>query len=39
MLQRLIAHGDDVPAPLIRYAQRQWERPAVQAWVALPRTA
>jgi glutathione S-transferase len=38
MLQRLVIHGDEVPAPLVRYAQRQWQRPSVQAWVALPRT-
>ena len=39
MLQRLVAHGDELPAPLERYARRQWERPTVQAWLALPRQA
>ena len=39
MLQRLVAHGDELPAPLERYARRQWERPTVQAWLALPRPA
>ena len=39
MLQRLIVHGDEVPAPLVRYAHRQWQRASVQAWVALPRSA
>ena len=37
MLQRLVAHGDGLPAPLEAYARRQWERPAIQAWLALPR--
>jgi glutathione S-transferase len=39
MLQRLVMHGDEMPAPLVRYARHQWERPSVQAWVGLPRTA
>jgi len=39
MLQRLVAHDDEVPAPLVRYARRQWERASVQAWLSLPRTA
>lgn len=33
MLNRLILNGDPVPAPLVAYAQRQWQRPSVQAWV------
>jgi glutathione S-transferase len=37
MLQRLLTHGDGLPAPLERYARREWERPTVQAWLALPR--
>ncbi|MFZ1871899.1 MAG: glutathione transferase [Chania sp.] len=36
MLNRLVIHGDDVPESLRRYAQRQWQRPSVQAWLALP---
>lgn len=37
MLQRLVAHGDPVPAPLVEYVNRQWCRPSVRRWVALPR--
>lgn len=37
MLQRLILAGDAVPAILQTYAARQWQRPGVQAWLALPR--
>lgn len=37
MIQRLILAGDPVPDVLHRYAQRQWQRPSVQAWCALPR--
>jgi glutathione S-transferase len=37
MLMRLIANGDPVPTRLKLYAQRQWERHAVQQWVAKPR--
>lgn len=36
MLNRLVMHGDQVPEHLRRYAQRQWQRPSVQAWLALP---
>ncbi|VXD08748.1 putative enzyme [Enterobacterales bacterium 8AC] len=36
MLNRLVIHGDDVPESLRRYAQQQWQRPSVQAWLALP---
>lgn len=37
MLNRLILNGDAVPAELVAYAQRQWQRPSVQAWVNLQR--
>lgn len=37
MLNRLILNGDRVPAELVAYAQRQWQRPSVQAWVNLQR--
>ncbi|AHG19711.1 glutathione S-transferase [Chania multitudinisentens RB-25] len=37
MLNRLVIHGDDVPEHLCRYAQRQWQRPSVQAWLALAK--
>jgi glutathione S-transferase len=37
MLNRLILHGDAVPPRLVGYAQGQWQRPAVQRWVNLPR--
>lgn len=33
MLKRLILNGDPMPAELVAYAQRQWQRPSVQAWV------
>lgn len=33
MLMRLVAHGDDVPAPLRAYAIHQWQRASVQACV------
>jgi glutathione S-transferase len=33
MLQRLIAHGDPVPARLVDYANHQWRRPSVQQWI------
>ena len=39
MLNRLILNGDAVPAELVAYAQRQWQRPSVQAWVNQPRPA
>ncbi|WP_455923688.1 glutathione transferase [Pseudomonas putida] len=35
MLNRLILNGDAVPAALVAYAERQWQRPSVQAWPAL----
>ncbi|MFJ3522879.1 glutathione transferase [Pseudomonas sp. NPDC090203] len=37
MLNRLILNGDDVPPALVQYAQRQWQRPSVQAWLNLSR--
>lgn len=37
MINRLALHGDEVPAPLRDYAARQWQHPAVQAWLALTR--
>ena len=39
MLNRLILNGDPVPAPLVAYAQRQWQHPSVQAWVNQARPA
>jgi len=39
MLNRLILNGDSVPAELVAYAQRQWQRPSVQAWVQQQRPA
>lgn len=39
MLNRLILNGDRVPAEMVDYAQRQWQRPSVQAWVNLQRPA
>jgi glutathione S-transferase len=35
MLNRLVSHGDALPARLVAYTQLQWQRPSVQAWVAL----
>jgi glutathione S-transferase len=35
MLNRLVRNGDEVPARLATYAQRQWQRPSVQSWVKL----
>jgi len=37
MLNRLVMHGDAVPEHLQRYAQQQWQRPSLQAWLALSR--
>lgn len=39
MLNRLILNGDPVPALLVAYAQRQWQRPSVREWVELRRPA
>ncbi|MBU3893889.1 glutathione transferase [Serratia rubidaea] len=35
MLNRLAMPGDPLPETLQRYAQRQWLRPSLQAWLAL----
>jgi glutathione S-transferase len=32
-----VLNGDALPAPLAAYARRQWQHPAVQQWLALPR--
>lgn len=37
MLNRLVLGGDEVPARLVEYARRQWEKPSVQEWVNLGR--
>jgi glutathione S-transferase len=37
MLNRLVQHGDDVPARLAAYARQQWQRPSVQLWLQQPR--
>ena len=37
MLQRLVAHGDEVPQQLVHYANHQWLRPSVQQWIKHPR--
>jgi glutathione S-transferase len=37
MLQRLIVHGDPVPARLVDYATRQWQRPSIQQWIQQKR--
>lgn len=34
MLQRLIQNGDQVPQPLVDYANFVWERPSVRKWLA-----
>ncbi|MFJ7142454.1 glutathione transferase [Pseudomonas protegens] len=39
MLNRLILNGDPMPANLVEYARFQWQRPAVQEWLQLPRPA
>lgn len=33
MLKRLVGAEDGVPAALAEYAERQWARPSVQAWI------
>jgi glutathione S-transferase len=35
MLNRLVMHGDPVPERVRHYAHKQWQRPSVQAWLAL----
>lgn len=37
MLARLIRNGDPVPARLVRYAERIWERRAMSAWLDAAR--
>lgn len=39
MLNRLILNDDALPSALVKYAQRQWQRPTVQEWVKLQRPA
>ncbi|WP_338525343.1 glutathione transferase [Pseudomonas batumici] len=39
MLNRLVLNGDTVPAVLVEYAQRQWQRASVQEWVRFQRPA
>ena len=39
MLNRLILNGDAMPAQLVTYAQRQWQRPSVRERVELRRPA
>lgn len=36
MLNRLVMHGEEVPENIRHYVQKQWQRPSVQAWLALP---
>lgn len=38
MLNRLVANGDDVPANLVEYVHKQWERCSVQRWVKQDRS-
>ena len=37
MVQRLLHNGDAVSARVADYARAQWQRPAVQTWLTLPR--
>ncbi|NMP28296.1 glutathione transferase [Rahnella sp. SAP-1] len=39
MLNRLHLNGDALPEKLEAYADRQWQRESVQAWLALSKTA
>jgi glutathione S-transferase len=39
MLLRLLNNGDALPPALADYARQQWQRPAVQAWLAHQRQA
>jgi len=36
-LWRLVKNGDAVPEPLRRYAEAQWQRPSIAAWIGLER--
>jgi glutathione S-transferase len=38
MLQRLVHNGDELPQPLVDYANANWKRPSVARWLAQPRT-
>jgi glutathione S-transferase len=37
MLQRLVQHGDALPAKLKAHAEQQWQRPSVAEWCRLAR--
>ncbi len=37
MLMRLVLNDDDVPAPIRAYAEHQWKRPSIRAFVDTPR--
>ena len=37
-LQRLVANGDDLPANLRAYAEAQWARPSIRAYIDHPRS-
>ncbi|RKS17748.1 glutathione S-transferase [Pseudomonas sp. WPR_5_2] len=39
MLNRLVANGDPVPARLVAYVHRQWDRDSVRAWMDIERVA
>lgn len=39
MLQRLLKHGDPLPAHLAAYADEQWQRPSAQLWINKQRPA
>jgi len=39
MLQRLALNGEHLPSKLARYAEHNWRRPSVQAFIDLPRAA
>ena len=39
MLQRLLNNGHALSEQLASYARGQWQRPSLQAWLALPRSA
>ncbi len=39
MLNRLLFAGDEVPPRMAAYAQAQWQRPSVQEWLNMPRSA
>jgi glutathione S-transferase len=39
MLNRLVFNDDTVPPRLRDYAEHQWQHPAIQEWMAKPRTS